>query len=81
MNITVPSLSSINESLPTMVGMTLHFYKGYIENVNLKQIYFESRPIVLSEIAYKLDRKLDRKPIMYENRLIDEEEIILRKVK
>ncbi len=54
LQILVPSLSDINHSLPTAVEMNLQFKKGYIELVYLKQIFFESKNYILSEIKYDL---------------------------
>ena len=54
LQVVVPSLSDINETLPTALEMDLHFKKGFIETVNLKQIYFIYRDMVLSEVSYDL---------------------------
>ena len=54
LQVVVPSLSDINETLPTALEMNLHFKKGFIETVDLKQIYFIYRDMVLSETSYNL---------------------------
>lgn len=54
LQVVVPSLSDINETLPTALEMNLHFKKGFIETVDLKQIYFIYRDMVLSEVSYNL---------------------------
>lgn len=54
LQIVVPSLSDINQTLPTALEMNLHFKKGFIETVDLKQIYFIYRDMVLSETSYNL---------------------------
>lgn len=54
LQVVVPSLSDINETLPTALEMNLHFKKGFIETVDLKQIYFIYRDMVLSENSYNL---------------------------
>ena len=54
LQVVVPSLSDINKTLPTTLEMNLHFKKGFIETVDLKQIYFIYRDMVLSEVSYNL---------------------------
>lgn len=54
LQIVVPSLSDINQTIPTALEMNLHFKKGFIETVDLKQIYFIYRDMVLSENSYNL---------------------------
>jgi len=67
LNINVPSLSDINKSLPTAVEMELEFNKGYIRNVNLKQIYFGDKNYILNEMCYELkDREVTTGPISHE---------------
>lgn len=51
----VPSLSDINESLPTAVEMTYEFKNGKISNVLSKQILFGDKDYVLSEVIYDLN--------------------------
>lgn len=65
LQVVVPSLSDINETLPTALEMNLHFKKGFIETVDLKQIYFIYRDMVLSETSYNLmkNRNVVFKPI------------------
>ena len=65
LQIVVPSLSDINQTLPTALEMNLHFKKGFIETVDLKQIYFLYRDMVLSETSYNLmkNRNIVNKPI------------------
>lgn len=52
--IIVPSLSDVNQTLPTALEMTMNFKKGYIETVDLKQIYFIYKDMILSEASYNL---------------------------
>lgn len=54
LQVVVPSLSDINNPLPTALEMNLHFKKGFIETADLKQIYFIYRDLVLSEVSYNL---------------------------
>ena len=65
LQIVVPSLSDINQTLPTALEMNLHFKKGFIETVDLKQIYFLYQDMVLSETSYNLmkNRNIVNKPI------------------
>lgn len=67
LKLTVPSLSDINFSIPTAIEMELEFNKGYIRNVNLKQIYFGDKNYVLNEMFYELkDRNVTIGPILHE---------------
>ena len=68
LQIVVPSLSDINQTLPTALEMNLHSKKGFIETVDLKQIYFIYRDMVLSETSYNLmkNRNIVNKPIKNE---------------
>ena len=50
----VPSLSNINDSLPTILELNFEFKSGFIGNTKVKQIYFDNKPILLSEFNYDL---------------------------
>lgn len=65
LQVVVPALCDINQTLPTALEMNLHFKKGFIETVDLKQIYFIYRDMVLSEVSYNLmeNRNVVFKPI------------------
>lgn len=52
LNITLPSLSNINEPLPSALELELHFNKGYIESATIKQIHFGEADILLSESEF-----------------------------
>lgn len=54
LQITIPSLSNINQSFPTAVEMNLSFSKGYINLVYLKQVFFGEKNYILSEAEYDL---------------------------
>lgn len=54
LNITVPSLSDMNDSFPTALELTLQFKKGFISIATMRQIYFDSKPCVLNEVSYNL---------------------------
>lgn len=72
LNIGVPSLSSINSSLPTAVEMNLTFEKGFIKYVNLRQIYFGNDDYILNEVTYNI---LENKDVQF--RHIENEEVKL----
>ena len=68
-------MCSINESFPTVIEVNLSFKKGYIEYVNLKQIYFGDLDVdyILNENSYKLsNREVEIKPINNEEKTIHE---------
>lgn len=54
LNVTLPSLSDINNSLPGALELNIGFKKGYFDNVIIKHIYFENKDIILSESAFNL---------------------------
>ena len=43
LNIIIPSLSNINQPMPTALELELTFYKGYIRNASVKQINLENK--------------------------------------
>ncbi len=59
LEVTVPSLSDINDSFPTAVELSLNFQKGYIDTVHLKQIFFGEKTYILSEADYDLLKNRD----------------------
>jgi len=71
LTVNVPSLSLINKSLPTAIEISLSFKKGYIEYVDLKQLYFGIKNYTLSEMRYNLleNRKVEIKPINNEEKI------------
>ena len=54
LNVYIPSLSDINESLPSALELELNFNKGFIEKAIIKQILFGNKDIVLSESVFDL---------------------------
>ena len=52
LSIAVPSLSDINESIPTALDMDIIFKDGLITNVTIRQIEFDDKDYVLSENLY-----------------------------
>ena len=56
LNITIPSLSDIITSIPSVLELNLNFVDGYIEMASVKNIYFASEDITLSESSFKFNR-------------------------
>lgn len=52
--ITVPSLSDLTNSIPTALEIEVSFEKGYIQNLNVKQILFGEKAMVLNETLLDL---------------------------
>lgn len=67
LNVTLPALSDINQSLPTALELTLNFKKGYMDDVVIKQIYFGDKDIVLGEATFNLltNRSVTNEPIKF----------------
>lgn len=59
LRIIVPSLSDINDSLPTAIDLKLEFEKGYIHYATLNQIYFADKDYILNEQRYDLLKNRD----------------------
>ncbi len=57
LHITVPSLSNINQPMPTAIQSTLKFNKGYINEVYLNQIYFGDDDYILNEIKFDISKR------------------------
>lgn len=56
LKVKVPSLSDIITSMPSALELNLHFNKGYIDNVLIKQLYFEKKDIILNEANFDFPR-------------------------
>lgn len=54
LNITIPTLSGINQPMPSALELNLYFSKGYIANSVIKHIYFGTQDVVLSESTFDL---------------------------
>lgn len=54
LNITLPSLSGINQPMPSALELDIFFRKGYIVNTVIKHLYFGDQDIILSESTYDL---------------------------
>lgn len=65
LNITIPSLSNINQLMPSALELNLYFNKGYIANSVIKHIYFSEQDIILSESSFDMlkGRSLIEEPI------------------
>lgn len=64
LNITIPTLSGINQQMPSALELDIYFSKGYIANSVIKHLYFGSEDIVLSESTFDL---LKGRTINYED--------------
>ena len=42
--------------MPSALELNLHFNKGYIDNVLIKQLYFEKKDIILNEANFDFPR-------------------------
>lgn len=62
LNVTIPTLSEINQPMPSALEMNLYFSKGYIANAVIKHLYFSTQDIVLSESTFDL---LTNRPVTY----------------
>ena len=62
LNITLPSLSDITKTFPSALEVTLNFKNGFIESTDIKQIVFEGKNDILSDIHLILpeNRKITR---------------------
>ena len=54
LNVLIPSLSNLNDSLPTALELDLNLNKGFINYATIKQICFEDKDILLNESTYNL---------------------------
>lgn len=65
LQVRISSLSDIITFVPTALELDLNFDKGYITNANIKQIYFASKDIVLSEAEYHFltNRNINDEPV------------------
>ena len=54
LNITIPTLSNINQPMPTALELDVYFSKGYIANSVIKHLYFGEQDVVLGESIFDL---------------------------
>lgn len=59
LHITLPTLSNIMQPMPTALELEFSFINGYIDNVIVKQIYFDSQDILLSEFVHKVEDRTE----------------------
>ena len=52
LDITVSTLSSIKQPLPTAIELSVDFQRGYFKKAYMKQIYFGPEDIILSEVEF-----------------------------
>ena len=52
--ITLPTLSNINQQMPSALELDVSFSKGYISSVVIKHLYFGTQDFVLSESEFNL---------------------------
>lgn len=65
LNVTIPTLSGINQLMPSALELNLYFNKSYIENTVIKHVYFGEQDVVLGEFTFDLSkgRTLNDEPI------------------
>lgn len=54
LKVKVPSLSNVYSPFPSALELNIHFEKGYMQSAGLKQIYFQDKDYVLSNVTYDL---------------------------
>lgn len=54
LQITLPTLSNINQQMPSALELDLSFSKGYISSAVIKHLYFGTQDFVLSESEFNL---------------------------
>ncbi len=54
LNITIPTISNINQPLPSALEMNLYFNKGYVVSTVLKQIAFQDQDLIVSENSFPI---------------------------
>ena len=65
LNVSIPSLSEINQPMPSALELNLRFNKGYIETAIIKHLCFLDKDIILGESKFNLlkDRNAPNGPI------------------
>lgn len=58
LHVTIPSLSNINQPMPTVLEVNLSFEKGYIAHATIKQIYFGKEDYILGEFDCDVRKKI-----------------------
>lgn len=82
-SVLVPTLSDINTDFPTALDVVFKFDKGMISEVNIKQVYFGYKDIIIGETTYNMPKNtLENGPIKYEMNLPKENfEVVIPKEK
>lgn len=57
-SVLVPTLSDINTDFPTALDVVFKFDKGKISEVNIKQVYFGYKDIVVGETTYNIKNNI-----------------------
>ena len=65
--VNVPSLSDINESMPSAVLAEFQFQKGFMSQVILKQVIFSDKDNIVNENIISIPNNFETKPIAFEN--------------
>ena len=61
LNITIPSLSDMNQSVPSALELNLKFNNGFIETANVKQVCFMEKDTVLNEVGFDFPKNKTKK--------------------
>ena len=88
LNITIPTLSNINQPMPTALELDVYFSKGYIANSVIKHLYFGEQDIVLGESTFDLlsgrnvnyDKIINVEPYRQNLKQNSDTEDVLRKI-
>ena len=88
LNITIPTLSNINQPMPTVLELDVYFSKGYIANSVIKHLYFGEQDIVLGESTFDLlsgrnvnyDKIINVEPYRQNLKQNSDTEDVLRKI-
>ena len=58
LHINIPSLSNINQPMPSALELELNFNNGYIKIASVKQINLENNNAILNEASFTLTRAI-----------------------
>ena len=67
LNVTLPSLSNINQVIPSALELELAFEKGMIKETNVKQLYFDTEDVILGESQFKIFNENGSKSVISKN--------------
>ena len=75
-HVIVPSLSNINQKMPSAIQATFKFDKAHIDEMHLRQIYFsEHENILLSQVHYNNIKEYTKKKLALCSKMNTQEEI------